>query len=340
MFKKTAFTHEEFLLMLNFTTRLLALDLDEEILFERALEALSDFSANRTAALLTVGAPEGVLRLEGIFADRRYRRIKREVVSRGTPLEKVIREKQYGLFPARMDEGVFLPVWEGESASTNCLCLPLAGSSANILGVVTIEQPAVPCCKIDDLQMLIMLTTMIAISFENAHLFKLATRDGLTGLHVRAVFDMRLREELARRKRCGEDFTILLADIDHFKDVNDTQGHGRGDLILRKIAGLIRCGVREGIDVACRYGGDEFIILMTGTGHEVALNVAERIRLQCAVNTSFEGEILPPVTLSMGLVTVDAVSASPVEAKDLIDRADQMLYRAKTLGRNIVCAWP
>jgi two-component system, cell cycle response regulator len=338
MFQKIAFTHEEFLLMLNFTTRLLALDLDEETLFERALEALSDFSANRTAALFTVGENEGTLRLEGIFADRRFRSIKKEVISRGTPLEQVIRDKQYGLFPARADEGVLLPVWEEDPAGTNCLCLPLAGTSANILGIVTIEQPAVPCCGIDDLQMLILLTSMIAISFENAHLFKLATRDSLTGLHVRAVFDMRLREELARRKRSREDFTILLVDIDHFKDVNDTQGHRRGDLILRETAGLIRRCIREGVDIASRYGGDEFIILMTGTGHEVAMNVAERIRLQCEMNTSFEGETLPPVTLSMGLVTVDA--ASPMEAEELVDRADRMLYRAKSLGRNRICKWP
>lgn len=335
---KSAFTHEEFLLMLNFTTRLLALDLNEEPLFERALEALSDFSANRTAALLTVGSGEGVLCLEGLFADRRYRRIKREISCKDTPLEKVIREKQYGLFPARLDGGVPLPVREGEPVSTNCLCLPLAGSSANILGVVTIEQPAVPCCQIDDLQMLILLTTMSAISFENAHLFKLATRDGLTGLHVRAVFDMRLKEELARRKRCGDDFTILLADIDHFKDVNDSQGHSRGDLILREVAGIIRGGVREGIDIACRYGGDEFIVLMTGTGRETALNVAERIRLACAGKISLEGEALPPITLSIGLVAVDG--AFSAEAEELIDQADRMLYRAKSLGRNRVCAWP
>ena len=230
---KSAFTHEEFLLMLNFTTRLLALDLNEEPLFERALEALSDFSANRTAALLTSGQEEGTLCLEGLFAERHFRRIKRRVSSAGTPLEKVIQEKQYGLYPARIEQGAPLPVWEGQDATTNCLCLPLAGSSATILGVLTIEQPAVPCCRVDDLQMLILLSTMSAISLENARLFKLATEDGLTGLHVRAVFDMRLREELVRRNRYGADLSILLADIDHFKDVNDSQGHRGGDLILR-----------------------------------------------------------------------------------------------------------
>jgi diguanylate cyclase (GGDEF)-like protein len=335
---KSNFTHEEFLLMLNFTTRLLALDLNEEPLFERTLEALSDFSANRTAALLTLGCEEGALYLEGCFADRRYRRIGRAVAGQGTPIAKVIKEKQYALFPARLEEGAPIPVWEGEPAPTSCLCLPLAGSSANILGVVTIEQPAVPCCQIDDLQMLILLTTMGAISLENSRLFKLATRDGLTGLHVRSVFDMRLREELARQKRFGEAFTILLADVDHFKDINDSRGHRRGDLILKEIAGIIRCGVREGIDIACRYGGDEFIILMTGTGREAALNVAERIRLQCAGKTVCEGEELPAVTLSMGVVAVEA--ASPADAEELIERADRMLYQAKRLGRNRVCAWP
>ena len=325
-------------MVLNFTTRLLALDLDTEPLCKRALESLSDFCGNSAAALLLVAGQGESLRAEGLFGDRRYAGLDREIPWRGTPLEEVLQSKQYGLYPAVPGERIPLPAFEANPDGKQCLCLPLAGASAKILGIITIGNPPVECCGTKDIQSLILLTTVIAISIENARLFKQATRDGLTGLYIRTVFDIRLREELARLKRYGGSFTLLLIDIDHFKMVNDTLGHPRGDDILRGLADVIRGCVRDGVDIVCRYGGDEFIALMTATGNDEARQVAERIRFGCEAHDFPGVETGHTITTSIGLITVDA--SSTVTEKQLLDRVDQMLYRAKSSGRNRVCVWP
>ena len=338
MTKNNPLNHDEFLMILNFTTRLLVLELDTEPLCKRALESISDFCGNSAAALLLLAEKEESLRVEGLFADRRYVCLEREIPWRGTPLEEVLKNKQYGLYPALAGECIPLPASDPNPEGKRCLCLPLASASAKILGIITIGDPPVSRCRTKDLQSLIILTTVIAISIENAHLFKQATRDGLTGLYIRTVFDIRLREELARLKRYGGSFTLLLIDIDHFKKVNDTLGHNRGDEILRGLADVIRGCVRDEVDIVCRYGGDEFIALMTAIGNDEALQVAERIRRGCEAHDFPGVETGHGITTSIGLITVEASSA--VTEKQLLDRVDQMLYRAKSLGRNRICVWP
>ena len=325
-------------MILNFTTRLLTLDLDAGSLCKRALESLSDFCGNRAAALLFLADQEEVLCAEGLFADRCYIALDREISWRGTPLEEVVQGKQYGLYPALTGDAIPLPADTANPGGKRCLCLPLAGASAKVLGIITIEFPATGRLKTKDVQSLIILTTVIAISIENARLFRQATRDGLTGLFVRAVFDIRLKEELARLKRYGGSFTILLIDIDHFKRVNDTLGHVRGDEILRSLAGVIQGCVRGGVDIVCRYGGDEFIALMTTAGSDEAWQAAERIRRGCEAYDFPGVGSGQAITTSIGLITVDA--ANTVTEAELIDRVDRMLYRAKSCGRNRVCAWP
>jgi len=331
-------THEEFLMILNFATRLLALDLNQDAVCERALEALSDFSGAGRVALLTLSADGEKLRVEGLFAEGRYRGSEREIAYRGTPLEEVIRDKQYGLYPSAPAEDIPLPVRGKATGDRMCLCLPMAASETVVTGVVTIECPASDLPKVGDIQTFIILTTAVAVSLENARLFRLATRDGLTGLYVRTVFDIRLQEELARMDRYGGGFAVLLLDIDHFKQINDRLGHRRGDEAIRELASLIRREVRGGVDIVCRYGGDEFIVLMTTADQQEAMGIAERVLSHCAAQVFLKEEGLPPLTVSAGLVCVDA--GSPVAAEEVIDRADQMLYRAKSRGRNQICCWP
>jgi two-component system, cell cycle response regulator len=337
MSNDASLTHDEFLMILNFTTRLLALDLNQETICERALEALSDFSGDRKVALLTLTRNGETLTARGLFAEGRYRGSGREIAYRGTPLEEVIHDKQYGIYPAAPAEDIPLPIRGEAVGGRMCLCLPLAASETAITGVVTIDRPARESMGIGDIQTLIILTTAVAISLENARLFRLATRDGLTGLYVRTVFDIRLQEELARLDRYGGAFAVQLLDIDHFKEVNDQLGHRRGDEVIRELAGIIRKGVRNGVDIVCRYGGDEFIILMTTTDRQEALRIAERVRSQCEGQGLLQGEGLSPLTVSMGLVSVNAGSATTAE--EVIDRADEMLYKAKSCGRNRICCW-
>ncbi len=335
MSKESALTHEEFLMLLNFSTRLLALDLNQEAVCERALEALSDFSGCGMAALLTLSPETGMLAVRGTFSEGRYRNPGGSIAYCGTPLEGVIREKQYGIYPAAPAEGIPLPI-SGKGKGT-CLCIPMAAAETTVMGVVTLEWPAGDPPGIGDIQTLIILTTAVAISLENASLFQLATRDGLTGIYVRTVFDIRLKEELARLDRYGGSFAVLIMDVDHFKEVNDRLGHRRGDEVLRELAGTVCKGVRSGVDIVCRYGGDEFIVLMTAADLKEASRIAERVRNLCAGRDLLRGEGVEPLTMSMGLVSVAAGSA--VTAEEVVERADRMLYQAKSGGRNRICCW-
>ncbi|MBI1189700.1 MAG: diguanylate cyclase [Tepidisphaera sp.] len=156
--------------------------------------------------------------------------------------------------------------------------------------------------------------------------------DGLTGLWNRAFFDSRWSEEFARNSRQGHPLSLAMLDIDHFKRINDTHGHATGDVVLVGIAKMLS---REGrrTDLVCRYGGEEFAIIMPDTPPGEAMNVCERIRAAiCA--TTWEFRKTPPVTASVGVAGCRAKAS--VNAETWVQMADANLYVAKRGGRNRV----
>lgn len=160
-----------------------------------------------------------------------------------------------------------------------------------------------------------------------------ATMDPLTSLFNRRYFATRIEEEIERARRYSLELSLLLIDVDDFKRLNDELGHLAGDYLLRQIAEVLKRSVRV-FDVCTRYGGEEFAILMPGSGVNNALIVAERIRSRVE-QASREAGPLPAhmrITVSLGLATL-ASDASPQE---LIARADRALYRAKAEGKNCV----
>jgi diguanylate cyclase (GGDEF)-like protein len=161
-----------------------------------------------------------------------------------------------------------------------------------------------------------------------------ATLDSLTGLFNRPYLDARLHQEVERARRGSSSLTVLLADIDDFKTINDTHGHQTGDAVLRMVGTVLRSTVRV-FDVCARYGGDEFAILMPTSDRSTAAACAERIRLHVseAHVAADEHPHLPPLTLSIGVAVIEAGDAPA----DIIRRADQCLYRAKGEGKNRVC---
>jgi len=328
---------EDCLIILNYATRLLALDLQRENLLERSLEALSDFSANRNVSLFTrqAGGPQS-LKLEGLFKNRHYHALRREVPCQGTPLEEVITNREYGIYPLQPGSDIPLPVFGKPDESGRCLCLPLVGASAKVIGVVAIAAPLGGHPSPKELQMLIILTTMIAVSLENACLMKVATHDSLTGLFVRTIFEIRLREELARLKRHGGVFSILMTDIDLFKGINDLYGHGGGDAVLKELALIFKKMVRADLDLVCRYGGDEFMILMVNAGAAEAMKIARRIHAHCTTHVFLASEHSISINLSSGLLTVS--DAGDRKESDLIGKVDELLYEAKRQGKNQICA--
>jgi two-component system cell cycle response regulator len=162
-----------------------------------------------------------------------------------------------------------------------------------------------------------------------------AAHDPLTGLFNRRYFERRLREESAHAKRHKRPFSIVMLDLDHFKLVNDTYGHEDGDRVLRHLAEVTLASLRED-DIACRYGGEEFVILLRATNGMAARVVANRLRGSLANKPIPLGDKNEPrhVTFSGGVAAADERNAFRTE--DIVARADAALYRAKRGGRNRV----
>ncbi len=172
-----------------------------------------------------------------------------------------------------------------------------------------------------------------AVAIQNARLYELATVDGLTSLYVRRYFDTRLREELERSRRFDAPFSVVLLDIDDFKQLNDRHGHALGDRVLRDVAQAMRRCLR-GVDIAARYGGEEFAVILPRTAMLEAHAVAERIRHDIGeVRIVHDGRVVG-VSASLGVACFPESGAA--EAGHLVERADVALYRAKAAGKNRV----
>ena len=168
-----------------------------------------------------------------------------------------------------------------------------------------------------------------------AQTIELAITDGLTGLHNRRYLDSHLQTLFERAASRQRPLSLLISDIDRFKRINDTHGHAAGDEVLREFARRLRKNVR-GIDLACRYGGEEFVVVMPDTEQAVAERVAERIRQEIEMLPfGPEGAAALDVTVSIGVASISP-AADTLEA--LLKRADGALYEAKKSGRNRVVA--
>lgn len=167
----------------------------------------------------------------------------------------------------------------------------------------------------------------------NELLLKLSNTDPLTQLFNRRFLTEALDRELTRSTRTNTPLALIMLDIDHFKKVNDTYGHQRGDLVLKRVANVLHAGLRE-YDIAARFGGEEFAIILPGTTLDQASEAAERIRQGCA-DISFTDELASlSLTVSLGVAAFPHSSIRHID--DLIREADYALYRAKRSGRNRV----
>jgi diguanylate cyclase (GGDEF)-like protein len=167
----------------------------------------------------------------------------------------------------------------------------------------------------------------------NRRLQEFSYRDEVTGLYNRRFFSLRLAEEVSRYRRFNHPVSVALLDLDGFKTVNDALGHAEGDETLRIVATLL-VQYSRGINVICRYGGDEFAVLLVETGPIGAQSYAERIRHALGSHPFINGQRL---TASFGVATVpDDVTEGP---EALMRAADEALYAAKRAGKNRVCLY-
>jgi diguanylate cyclase (GGDEF)-like protein len=192
----------------------------------------------------------------------------------------------------------------------------------------------------EDRLLLTAVANDLTIAVENSELYKLTKRmaitDELTGLNNYRFMLQRLDDEIERARRFGRNLSLLMLDADDFKAFNDTHGHVAGDVALSELAGVMQAAVRD-IDVVCRYGGEEFAILLPETDPDGAFVAAEKVREAVAAHlfADADGRKTERITVSIGLSTFPVPAA---DREELLRQADDALYVAKRTGRNRVRA--
>ena len=178
-----------------------------------------------------------------------------------------------------------------------------------------------------DIKMLKAVADQAAVAINKAQLWDMAVTDSLTGLYVRRYFMVKLQEEIYRAERYNKIISVIMADLDRFKRINDTFGHDAGDLALEAISQFLQQNIRD-VDALARFGGEEFVMLIPDADKEAAFHLAERLRQELA---RLRIDNLPPITVSFGIATYPT---DGTDIEDLIKKADAAMYAAKRAGRN------
>ena len=174
---------------------------------------------------------------------------------------------------------------------------------------------------------------------EQKRFYEYAVKDRLTGLYNRFYLEVKLGELEREMRENYLMLSIIMVDIDYFKDVNDRYGHHIGDKVLKMVAELIKGNLRK-TDTVARYGGEEFIILLLCTKFIEAYEIAERLRKKVEQTEFVVEEYRIRITISLGVVTVDSKKLKEHSLHFFVKRADELLYQAKKQGRNrVICAY-
>jgi len=231
------------------------------------------------------------------------------------------------------------------SSVTDYLCVPLV-AQGETLGVLYVEDPAnllAPTPQSAQFEKVALIrqanavSERVSLALANLKLRELlrnqSIRDPLTGLYNRRYLEESLNRELQRAKRAGRNLSLVMLDLDHFKHFNDTFGHQVGDILLKEVAGVIKSRVRAG-DLACRYGGEEFSLIVAEVDTEGTQKCVESIREAIKhLSLHHRGQTLGTITVSAGIATYPAHAD---DSEDLMRAADEALYRAKKAGRDCI----
>jgi diguanylate cyclase (GGDEF)-like protein len=226
---------------------------------------------------------------------------------------------------------------EMKDDSTSLIIKPLIMESS-VLGILRVDSPREAAFTQYELRILDIIGELAAVALQNARLYRqteeLAIKDGLTGLYVHRYFMERLEEEVKRALHSDSSFTLLMLDIDDFKDFNDKHGHIAGDAVLKNIGQILKSKASAG-DIVARYGGEEFAFLVLNCAKKKAVKLADDIRKKIQTSPVILRRQKCSVTVSVG------VAIFPEDAKlreDIIWEADKCLYKAKAEGKNAVCS--
>jgi len=206
------------------------------------------------------------------------------------------------------------------------------------LGILRVDSPVPGQFSTDDLRFLRTIAEVTSVAIENAQLYErletMAIKDGLTGLYLRRHMMDRLGEELSREMRRGQELSFLMIDLDRFKQYNDNFGHMAGDIVLKTLAQQLQEHFSRPGEMVCRYGGEEFCVLLPDCPKLKAVQSAQEFRKKVETREIILRREKTKVTVSIGVASFPKDAASKDE---LIYKADEALYKAKETGRNKVC---
>lgn len=211
------------------------------------------------------------------------------------------------------------------------LCSPLKFKDGTIGVINVVNKRNSEEFNENDLALLNLIASQAAVTIENNKLYELSITDGLTHLFVHRYFQARLAEELLRARRYGLKLSLIMIDVDNFKNFNDVYGHQIGDQVLQKVAVVVREAIRTQIDIPCRYGGEEMAVILPETRAEEAFKTAERLRESIAAMVISHPLGQLRITCSLG------VASYPNDCHDvesLVMRADKAMYFSKRTGKN------
>ena len=236
----------------------------------------------------------------------------------------------------------FIHFPEEEKRTGSYIGIALKAHNATI-GAIGIDTSSKIGLTVDEMDFMAVLSYQIAAGIEKTRLFektqKMSQFDGLTGLYNHRMFQEKLQQEINRRGRTRRPLSLMMLDIDHFKQFNDDYGHQAGDAVLRQISAVMLHQSRsDSTDVCCRYGGEEFAIIMPDSELHHAVKVAERLR-KAIENHSFSIQDRETrVTVSIGLASISG--NEDLSPEGLVKKADDALYLSKKNGRNRVSYSP
>lgn len=211
-------------------------------------------------------------------------------------------------------------------------------SRGNVIGVMQVVSESGTLSSGKDKRLLMVFAGAAAVAIDNSLLHRkteeLTIVDALTGLYNYRYFRGKLVDELRRADRYRQKLSVLMIDIDHFKEVNDRHGHQTGNVVLQQISEIVKLCVRD-IDVLARYGGEEFVVILPQTDEDDAISIADRIRDTVEKNrfSDSKGHKGMQMTVSIGLATYPDAALT---LEHLLEKVDRALYRAKADGRNLV----
>jgi diguanylate cyclase (GGDEF)-like protein len=217
-----------------------------------------------------------------------------------------------------------------KNTTRSIIAVPLT-VNGEIIGVIEAINKLDGGFSIFDMQVLQFVSTQSAIAINNADLYNKAIRDGMTKLYIGKYFRERLQEEWNRTSRKNHNLSVVIFDIDNFKGINDTYGHQAGDRVIKEVAQVLLNNCRN-IDIPCRYGGEEYTVILPETNREEACVFAERVRSVVESLRLEYDDVTIRFSISGGIATFPEVEAN--DPSDLIELADMALYHSKKQGRN------